>query len=637
MKRKTIDYFLSFLVISGIAGLSEFLILYLSSLQEAALLWWNLSSILQNILSCCFVWFIILFLLRLIIDRTQNFILPIRLLFNFILIFILFFLILLDIASWKFFLQNRSFLTWDSLIFALSNLSLFINHLASSDLSGLLKTFIITLFSSILLFGCLLATLHNRTKNTSAKIISAVFLVSILAAFIFGTKISHPFTALFIKNSTLPEMSEKELIPYLHPKQDIFSFSCEPDSTHPVIIIMIESMRRDLYYSKPSPIPFMKQLADESFFFDRSYASSTHSDYSDLAFWYSRYPLRYKSRTFFKRNSPNRGLSIFEYFHNSGYQTAYISSQNEYWGNMINWLQDKGIDYFYHSENYSQKTWVNEDDENGLSGLIENTKATAGKIPDAETLSVAKSWIDGLEDKHNFLLGMNLQNTHFDYFIPENSKRPFQPDGIDFPAIYGYWSKDKAEQVKNTYKNAFYNLDSDLADFVEFLKEKNIWQNCFLVILGDSGEAFYEHDFANHSSALYDEAARTFTMIKTPAGAHKIIYKTISHIDVLPILLNLMHLPVPDSFQGFVDLSIPAERSVFIHNNAIIEQNALISWPWKLLETVSSGQNDQLFNLADDPDEQRNLIGQETAIADSLKNRLNLIENAQFEYYRNSR
>jgi len=259
--------------------------------------------------------------------------------------------------------------------------------------------------------------INKREKFRFKRILVAAYcgLIIILTLnFHIEKKNFHPFLSLLASGNIHESVDEQTMLKFVTLKDDPKNISVDIHNAKPVIVIMIESMRKDLVDMQPCPIPFMKQLADSSLFFDKSYITSSHSNYSDLSIWYSRYPLRANYREPYSEESVSRGLSIFEYFNNIGYKTGYISSQNEKWGDMINWLKGKGIDYFYHSENYDKETWFNEDDKGGLSQLIKNKKATAGKIEDSETIKIAEKWLSGIDHDIPFFLGMNLQNTHFD-------------------------------------------------------------------------------------------------------------------------------------------------------------------------------------------------------------------------------
>ncbi len=314
----------------------------------------------------------------------------------------------------------------------------------------------------------------------------------------------------------------------------------------PVIIVLVESLRHDLLEMEPSPILFLKSLSSESVVFERSYASSSHSNYADLAIWYSQYPLRFKNIQQYPVDAPWRGKSIFEAFKTHGYQTAYISSQNEKWGDMVNRLK-WGVDYFYHSEDYHGPTWVNKDDRAGLVRLMENGCASAGKIEDSETLRVAAEWIAGQAGNKKIFLGLNLQNTHFSYVIPPGGDEPFQPAVLDFETVYYSWPQSKKDIVKNRYLNAAFNVDRLLREFSEELKKLGVWDDCLFVVIGDSGEAFYEHGVANHSGPMFEEVMRTVSLARVPANIKssiKRITTPISHIDIGPWVLSQLDMPI---------------------------------------------------------------------------------------------
>lgn len=232
---------------------------------------------------------------------------------------------------------------------------------------------------------------------------------------------------------------------------------------------------------------------------------------------------------------------------------------------------------------------------------------------------------------------MNLQNTHFNYVIPKGGEEPFKPSNMDFSAQYYCWPRDRVTDVKNRYFNAFYNLDKIIKNFADFLKEKGIWDRCYFVIIGDSGEGFYEHGFGNHSGPMYEEVVRTFCLIKPPnknINANIINYP-VSHIDVFPGILDLMGLPSPPSFQGISPFCEQKRQYIYMHTNAIVIQDGIINWPWKLLLTLFPFNGVELYNLQEDPDENDNLAFTSNAITEDLKNRLHAWRCLQLQFYQN--
>ena len=378
-------------------------------------------------------------------------------------------------------------------------------------------------------------------------------------------------------------------------------------------------------------------MSEENVGFEYPYATASHSNLTDLAFWYAQYPLRGSGNEGFPQDAAWRGVSLFDIFNQNGYQTAYISSQNEIWGGMINWLKTPSVDFYFDSESYGGKTWENFDDAAGLGALIKKGVAQAGKVEDSETLEVARGWIDGLGGATNFFLGMNLQNTHFSYVLSPGASQPYQPSDLGFRAVYYRWPRDKASNVRNRYLNSVHDVDNLLAGFVEFLKNRGLWDECLFVVVGDNGEGFYEHGFGNHSGPMYDEAVRTIALMKLPASSRlppTTVRRPVSHIDIAASIPDAIGLPRPWSFQGRSIFSPDCpNRPVYMYSNAIVRQYGLVSWPWKYLVTMSPRTAEELFDLRRDPYERSNLIDARAEVASSLRASLFEWVEVQKGYY----
>lgn len=597
---------------------------------------WNPINYINLVIISSIIWFLLnsLFVnIKLLLSDLNK---TLNIIFNIVYFCFIVFLCFAIIASWVSYVTNGFFLTRNSITFAINNLPLLIQHFLQTSESIFFLSLLLSLVLSSLIILTLLLIIRMKEVLKTKYI---MFIPVLLSIFILihdhdFAKASgyNPLISILQKKNSNYNIDKQTMEKYLIIDNNIKKFDNNIKS--PVIIIVIESMRNDLISMNPCPIPNIRKIYNNSFVFKKAYATSSFSDYSDLSIWYSRYPLRFDYFKKYRSNDPYRGLSIFEFFNNSGYSTAYISSQNEKWGSMINWLKDFGIDYFYHSEDHRGDTWYNKDDGLGLTKLILNKKVTAGKIEDSETLEIAKNWISSQNLETPFFLGMNLQNTHYNYVIPLNGKEPFQPASIDFPMVYSNWPKSKIENVKNRYLNAFYNLDIAVNDFIEFLKSENIWDKCYFGIIGDSGEAFYEHGYANHSGEMYDEIMNTFTLIKPPFQMEKKeIITPISHIDYFPSLLDLMEIEKPSSFQGISCFQQPKDYSIFFHNNSYQVQDGIVIWPWKLLIRKSPQKEFKLFNLVGDPNEKLNLVNNEKEVFRKLLEKANLVRSLQLEYY----
>src|SRR4029450_7465633 len=80
-----------------------------------------------------------------------------------------------------------------------------------------------------------------------------------------------------------------------------------------------------------------------------------------------------------------------------------------------------------------------------------------------------------------------------------------------------------------------------------------MWDNTIIVLTGDHGQAFYEHGFASHASAIFDEVMKVPLVIRAPQVKPGTEVRLAQHVDIAPSILGLLGLPVHPSFQG-IDL-----------------------------------------------------------------------------------
>jgi arylsulfatase A-like enzyme len=235
---------------------------------------------------------------------------------------------------------------------------------------------------------------------------------------------------------------------------------------------------------------------------------------------------------------------------------------------------------------------------------------------------------------------MNLQNTHFSYVLSPGAEQPYQPSDLGFRAVYYRWPEDQKLNVRNRYLNSVHNVDKLLEEFADFLEEKGLWDETLLVVLGDNGEAFYEHGFGNHSGPMYEEVVRTLAFIKLPSSSGMNlgdVDRPVSHIDIAATIVEAAGLARPSSFQG---RSIPeadcSERPIFMYSDAIVRQFGIVSWPWKYLLTEHPAQKEELYNLADDPTEAYNVAGVNRQVLLRLRESLVDWQALQSKYYAES-
>ncbi len=128
-----------------------------------------------------------------------------------------------------------------------------------------------------------------------------------------------------------------------------------------VIVLLVESLRPDQLKSFGGPrevMPHVDEVAHESLVFQNAYAQASHSNYADMCPLSSHYPLRENGIHVYPVKPSYPRVLIYDVLKTLGYRTAVFSSQNENWGQMVNYLTTEGLDHFLHAANYTGPTYV---------------------------------------------------------------------------------------------------------------------------------------------------------------------------------------------------------------------------------------------------------------------------------------
>ena len=259
--------------------------------------------------------------------------------------------------------------------------------------------------------------------------------------------------------------------------------------------------------------------------------------------------------------------------------------------------------------------------------------------------------------------------------LPYNPKNPY--DNIFQEDIFSGISADteavSVVKKKSVIKNNSINFDNtdrkiivalydgqlrQLDDYVGLLTEKmkkwEILDNTVIIVTSDHGEELFEHGFIGHASTslnakLYDEIIHIPLIIWWPKKIkHRVVDELVQQIDVMPTILDMLGLPIPEGVQGYSLLpSIqgnPANnlRPVFCETilggyqstkeMEDIKLRCVRTKEWKLIYTntltsnVSIGGLDEgkyeLYNFSSDPKEERNIFENHPEVAKELKKKL---------------
>ena len=404
-----------------------------------------------------------------------------------------------------------------------------------------------------------------------------------------------------------------------------------------VILVLVESLRSDqlrAYGNNRDVMPAVDRVASEGRVFLNHYTQSSHSNYSDLCPLTSHYPLRSDHAHVYSRQATAQRVLIYDILHATGYRTAIISSQNENWGGMLDYLETDGLDHLFHADTFDGPTYVPRGDT-GFEAFVKGEKRS-GKIDDRFTVSEAINWIDSVGD-NPFFIYMNLQNSHLPYETPRDFPRRFGRDRLPFVIRFNNYPPDGVPLVKEEYANSLAYVDFQLDRLFDHLEVRGLWDRTIIIISGDTGQAFYEHGFAAHANALFDEVMRVPLVIRGPNIEPGTDARPAQHIDVPPTLLAQLGLPPHPSFQGEDLFRTDPDFPRALHLVAqcpSAHQYAIVRDGFKLIHDARSGLR-VLLNLQADPGETRGWHNTYPETGEQLAERLDTWRHWQLEYYRN--
>lgn len=425
--------------------------------------------------------------------------------------------------------------------------------------------------------------------------------------------------------------------------------SPEATSKSPNIIMMVwDTVRADhlsLYgYSRPTT-PFLDKLAPHSVVFDRAYSAAPWTLPSHASFFTGLYPSEHHCDWDHFRLSDDLN-TLAEELQEKGYVTLAYSN-NPFLSRFSRICQ--GFERLVERSPFDI-----------FSGGLAHRFATRIFRPEflqdkgaQKTDQVIFSWVKRLSrQKAPFFIFINYMEAHLPYPSAQDTFHFIaESDTSDLRSAtrFSDWTYFNCNKVNNEkelsyitkrYDGAIYYLDLKLSQLYSRLERANLLDNTILIVLSDHGEGLGDHQFFGHDFFLYQSQLWVPLLIYGPpnlAPAHITQPVSLTRLpDIVFALLN--HRPLEDALKEkeggevlFAEASPPWIRinqlqgrcpTGFDTQRLNRSQKAVIQWPYKLI--WDSKEADELYDLAEDSVEQKNLISQQLQIKLELSHRINL-------------
>ena len=231
--------------------------------------------------------------------------------------------------------------------------------------------------------------------------------------------------------------------------------------------------------------------------------------------------------------------------------------------------------------------------------------------PGNVVVDAALDWLNG-QKKRPFFAWVHLYDPHSPYEPPE----PF-------------YSEYRQKGPVGLYDGEIAFADEQVGRLLSWLQENGLEKNTIVMVVGDHGEGLGQHGEASHGYFIYDSTVRVPFLIVTPFETFKgrRIPAQVRTVDLFPTLLELAMVKSPVVTQGHSllrDMSNPDRAQDLPAYSESLAPN--VQFGWGELHSLSSSRykfieapRPELYDLAADPGETRNIINDQPAVARRLK------------------
>lgn len=181
--------------------------------------------------------------------------------------------------------------------------------------------------------------------------------------------------------------------------------------------------------------------------------------------------------------------------------------------------------------------------------------------------------------------------------------------------------------------------DELIGEIIEKLREKGEYENTIFVFTADHGDHLGQHKMFQKME-MYEQSINIPLIIKEPGKKGKRVDTVVSHLDILPTVLDILEIKSDRSFVGENILKSEVQNkdrfaySQYSGNQVAIGdiRRAIISKDFKYV--YDPRDSEELFNLRVDPLEMKNLEGRPEykEIKRGLKNQMSLFLKEQNDW-----
>ena len=472
-----------------------------------------------------------------------------------------------------------------------------------------LASYLKTDFQSQLLFICFvllsLGVVLLRKKIVGLlfkrQIVLAVAIPVILGIFLYLATLGRAETGKLVRNPTVDlirsvvnEMAyfneEVNIDNFSPPEKLLFGHSglnnivseIEHNKVDNILIVMIESLSLEMTsVLNPEEVSFkiIDKFKDKAVIFDSYRTVFPATSRSFIATNCGSLPGT-AHETISNYMSDFKCSSVADVFRKNGFRTGFFGSSMFTYDNMSSSDFVKGYEVFNDYLSLKKKY-----DKDG--------KLYTCQVEDEYTAEETYSFMEKAHSRNEkFFTFMFIYSTHYPYESP-----------------YG---RNEKSGSKERYRKAQAYVSDTIEALINKMEKNGMLKNTAVLITADHGEAFGKRPGVNgHGSSLNEEAIKIPLLILLPGLKKGVVsHRNGTHVDLAPTMAQLAGIEVAKTWQG-IDLldNEGHEKPSFVFTRSSKKLNGIVDGNYKYIMNIVEEQ-EQLFNLKNDPDELNDISSQ---------------------------
>jgi len=363
-----------------------------------------------------------------------------------------------------------------------------------------------------------------------------------------------------------------------------------------VILITIDTLRSDhvsCYGNSPVETPNIDRLAAEGVRFTNAASTVPFTLPAHSSIMTGTYPPRHGIRENVGYFLGDEQPTIAQSLHAAGRETGGFVSAfvlDSRWG------IGRGFDRYF--DDFDLKEF-----DNPNLGSVQRSGD--------ETIAEAVRWLDERDQASPFFLWLHLYDPHDPYTPPE----PYASQYRGHP-----------------YQGEVAFADSLIGDFRKALEERADFDRSLVILTADHGEGLGDHGEQFHGYFVYDTTVHVPLIIRFPraAGRGEVISHVVSHVDLMPTVLEATGLPIPPDAQGASLLPLIGGGELTSQREVYTESfYPLLHYGWSPLRSLRTDRyklivapRPELYDFIEDRKESHNLFTADPQEAAELEARM---------------